>query len=171
MDVTEKITGIEFRMELGEFKAWRSYSFAPDWFADASREAKDKGRGPRRREILFAVCAAESYVLEWVRDTVLRQQDLEKLEEFFPAYDTRGVRDKLKEIPKKLEKPDVSPAHWTAVGRTGTTSTRLSSIATVWFTLPPAAPEQTASLRKRSPFQTRPYSTRWSPDGRSESFA
>jgi hypothetical protein len=91
----------------GALTRWWSDSFAPEWFADASREAKDErsgveGRGARRREILFAVCAAESYVLEWVRDTVLKH-DFEKLEEYCPADDKRGVLRKLKEIPKKLK--------------------------------------------------------------------
>ncbi len=74
---------------VGTLKAWKSYSFAPEWFADASREAKDEGRGARRREILFAVCAAESYVFEWVRDTVLNH-DFKKLDKYFPAGQTCG---------------------------------------------------------------------------------
>jgi hypothetical protein len=89
-DKTAKITGVEARMELGTVTAWKSYSFAPEWFADASREAGVEGspglerRGARRREVLFAVCAAESYVFEWVRDTVLNR-DFEKLKKYFPA--------------------------------------------------------------------------------------
>lgn len=95
---------------VGTLTAWKSYSFAPEWFADALREAKDKrrgveGRGCRRREILFAVCAAESYVFEWVRDTVLNH-DYEKLREYFPADEKRGILEKLREIPKELLKED-----------------------------------------------------------------
>jgi len=92
---------------VGMLKGWRSYSFAPEWFADASREAKDErsgveGRGTRRREILFAVCASESYMFEWVRDTVLNH-DFKKLEKYFPAGKKRGVVEKLSDIPKKLK--------------------------------------------------------------------
>jgi hypothetical protein len=94
---------------VGTLKAWKSYSFAPEWFADASREAGVEGspglerRGARRREILFAFCAAESYVFEWVRDTVLKH-DFEKLDKYFPAGKKRGVREKLKKIPEQLKK-------------------------------------------------------------------
>jgi hypothetical protein len=97
----------------GTLKAWKSYSFAPEWFADASREAKDErrgveGRGARRQEILFAVCAAESYVFEWVRDTVLKN-DFKKLKKYFPADGRRGVLEKLKEIPKELKEDGLVP--------------------------------------------------------------
>jgi hypothetical protein len=103
---------------VGKLTAWRSYSFAPEWFADASREAKDERRGDlevrgaRRREILFAVCAAESYVFEWVRDTVLNR-DFEKLKKYFPPIPPgkkRGVLEKLRDIPKDLAADDLVPA-------------------------------------------------------------
>jgi len=92
---------------VGTLTSWESYSFAPEWFADASRETKDERRGDeyrgaRRREILFAVCAAESYVFEWVRDTALNY-DFKKLRTYFPADQTWGVKRKLMEIPKKLK--------------------------------------------------------------------
>jgi hypothetical protein len=89
-------------------KAWKSYSFAPEWFADASREAGVEGlpglerRGARRREILFAVCAAESYVFEWGRDTVLNH-DFKKLKKYFPAGRKWGVLKKLEKIPTQLK--------------------------------------------------------------------
>lgn len=94
---------------LGTLTAWKSYSYAPEWFAAASREAGIGGspglehRGARMREVLFAACAAESYIFEWVRDTVLNH-DYEKLKKYFPAGTKRGVVDKLKEIPKQLHK-------------------------------------------------------------------
>jgi len=96
---------------VGTPTAWRSYSFAPDWFADASREAVVEGRGARRREILFAVCAAESYVFEWVRDTVLKN-DFKKLNKYFPTIPPgkkRGVLKKLHDIPKELATDGLVP--------------------------------------------------------------
>ena len=40
---------------------WLNYSFAPEWFNDALTEARTgKDHHARRREILFAVCCAES---------------------------------------------------------------------------------------------------------------
>lgn len=44
---------------------WLSYCFAPEWFADALNEAKTgRDHNTRRREIIFAVCCAESYLVE-----------------------------------------------------------------------------------------------------------
>lgn len=94
---------------VGTLTAWKSYSFAPEWFADASRDTKEEGRGARRREILFAVCAAESYVFEWVRDTVLNH-DFEKLKKYFPPGAKRPLLEKLREIPKELASDGLVPA-------------------------------------------------------------
>lgn len=63
---------------------WNIATFAPEWYADALREALLSGRDARRREIVFAVCCAESYLIEWVRDHVLNKQ-YNELEKFFPA--------------------------------------------------------------------------------------
>lgn len=41
---------------------WQTYRYAPEWFADAVEESGREGHQARRREILFAVCAAESYL-------------------------------------------------------------------------------------------------------------
>ena len=57
----------------------------------------------RRREILFAVCAAESYIFEWVRDTALNR-DFTALAAYFPTDAKRGVKEKFRELPKALFK-------------------------------------------------------------------
>ena len=63
---------------------WQTYSFAPEWFADALHEAGQTGNHhARRREIIFAVCFAESYLVEWVRDEVLNR-DFNLLNQYFP---------------------------------------------------------------------------------------
>jgi hypothetical protein len=80
---------------------WQTSSFAAEWFADALAEARLIGRNARRREILFAVCAAESYLFEWVRDVVLGRA-FDELSTYFPPGNRRGVRDKCKKIPKLL---------------------------------------------------------------------
>lgn len=85
----------------GMVTLWRSALFARGWFEDAKREAAQTGVDPRRREILFAVCFAESYLVEWVRDDVL-QRKFDRLKEYFPLYDTRGVTDRWKDVPKLL---------------------------------------------------------------------
>ena len=69
---------------------WITETFAPDWFADAIHESHLEGPGARRREIIFGVCCAESYLLEWVRDEVLNRE-FGKLKSYFPPDDRKGV--------------------------------------------------------------------------------
>jgi hypothetical protein len=73
--------------------------YAPDWFADAARDAVASTRGDwhaRRREIIFAVHCAESYLDEWTGDllsTKLRGAELhDALRDYFskPALGQRG---------------------------------------------------------------------------------
>jgi len=78
-----------------------TFTYGPEWFSDASREARTTGHSARRREILFAVCAAESALFEWVRDTVLHR-DFVALAKFFPTRRKRGVAEKFRDIPKEL---------------------------------------------------------------------
>lgn len=93
---------ISLKASVGTPKIWLTYSFAPEWFNDALNEARTgQDHHSRRREILFAVCAAESYVFEWVRDEVLRR-DFDKLRKYFPPGKRRSVKKKWKKIPKEL---------------------------------------------------------------------
>jgi hypothetical protein len=80
---------------------WETYSYAREWWSDAIQETDGSGQGSRRREVLFAVCAAESYIFEWVRDTVLNH-DFVVLDRYFPVGHKRGVTEKFKEVPKQL---------------------------------------------------------------------
>src|SRR5262245_61990872 len=92
---------VALRFEPGTVTLWRSASLAPRWFEDGKREAAIHGPDARRREILFAVRFAESYLLEWVRDEVVKRQ-FAALAEYFPPDDQRGVIDRWKEVPKLL---------------------------------------------------------------------
>lgn len=68
---------------------WLSAHFALYWYQDAWAEAKNTGDTQfRRREILFSLAAAESYLLEWVRDEVLNR-DFQKLDHYFPPEERR----------------------------------------------------------------------------------
>jgi putative transcriptional regulator len=90
--------------------AWLTYSFAPDWFADALREAQTgQDHHARRREIVFAVCFAESYLLEWVRDEVLKGA-FPRLNGYFVPGKWQSVVDKWKDIPKQLRDDRLIPA-------------------------------------------------------------
>src|SRR5437763_1505475 len=71
------------RITAGAATLWLTYSFAPEWFEDALHEARTgQEHHARRREIVFAVCFAESYLLEWVRDEVLKG-DFPRLNRYF----------------------------------------------------------------------------------------
>ena len=94
----------------GMVTVWRSALFARGWFEDSKREVAQSGVDARRREILFAVCFAESYIVEWVRDEALKRK-FALLDEYFPLDDRRGVIDRWKEVPKLLRERDVIPAH------------------------------------------------------------
>ena len=97
-------TGIASTLIVTAPTVWLSYRFAPEWFNDALHEAHSgSDHHSRRREIIFAVCAAESYILEWVRDEVLNR-DFQKLNIYFPPGRWMTVTDKWKEIPKQLLK-------------------------------------------------------------------
>lgn len=98
---------------------WQTYSFAPEWFRDVLRESHTQ-RDPhsRRRQILFAVCFAESYLFEWVRDDVLKG-NFKELAKYFPYNDRRGIRHRWKEVLKDLHRdgltkgvPDFGDSHW-----------------------------------------------------------
>jgi len=80
---------------------WLTANFAPRWFEDAVRESQHSGADARRREILFAVAAAESYLFEWVRDIVLKG-DFPRVNDFFPPGNATPIKDKWKEVPKTL---------------------------------------------------------------------
>jgi len=84
-----------------ESTLWLTYSFAPEWYSDAESQAAISDHKARRREILFAVTAAESYLVEWVRDSVLNRE-VEKLKTYFPAGSKRGVSQKYKDVTKQL---------------------------------------------------------------------
>ena len=81
---------------------WISQSFAKAWFKDALNEARHGiDIDSRRREIIFAVAFAESYLVEWVRDDILKK-DFGKFIFYFPINKRMNAADKWKEIPKQL---------------------------------------------------------------------
>lgn len=87
---------------------WNIATFADAWYADALREALLPGRDARRREIIFAVCCAESYLIECVRDHVLNKQ-YNELEKFFPSGKKDNISERWKDIIKELAKQKKIP--------------------------------------------------------------
>ena len=101
-------------LSMGDFApaVWLTYTFARDWYEDALDEAghplaelvTDPLRPHRkavRREIMFATCAVEAYLVEWVRDDVLHR-DYRALKEYFPAGARSGLKEKWKDVLEAL---------------------------------------------------------------------
>lgn len=80
---------------------WQTANYAGRWYDDAIGESKNGGADFRRREILFAVAAAESYLFEWVRDVVLKF-DYRAIALYFPPESATPIRDKWKHIAQTL---------------------------------------------------------------------
>lgn len=81
-------------------------SYAPAWLADALKEVRSRvsytgDPDARRREIVFAVAFAESYLYEWVRDDVLHG-NFDELRIYFPHKSRLTVHEKWKKIPRLL---------------------------------------------------------------------
>ena len=95
-----QLVGVEARGETGNVTPVISMTFAPAWFNDALRET-ETNRDARRREIVFAVACAESYLFEWVRDSVVRG-DLAALAKYFPFDRKLGIRDRWPAVVKEL---------------------------------------------------------------------
>jgi hypothetical protein len=89
-----------------ELELWKCGTYAPAWFADAKREASLTDKQARRREIIFAVCAAESYLLEWVRNQALNHNPL-RFNHYFPVNQRHiGIRDRWQKVIKQLHEDD-----------------------------------------------------------------
>ena len=82
-------------------KVWTWDTLAPDWFADALREAPDPDPNARRREILFSVCTVEAYLPEWVRDEVFPERFAKIRSNYFPKG-RPGIRDHWKDVVERL---------------------------------------------------------------------
>ena len=103
--------------------------FARDWFDDACNEATKETAAARRREIIFAVCTLESYLLEWVRKILLSRYShaelLGRLDKYFPGGQRNSIVRKWKAVPEALyadrlikEKPDLNGKTWQTFKKT-----------------------------------------------------
>ncbi len=101
--------------------------FAGSWYEDALREARQGALGDyhaRRREIVFSVSSAESYIYEWTFDLLEQTHgpsDI-NIQEYFPDSPVhgwnRGVSEQWKTVIKQLHqnglllaKPDLGGVH------------------------------------------------------------
>ena len=102
-EITLQVESAKHEHKVDSVEIWEKASFSKDWFEDAKKEIRSQDAGARRREILFSVCCAEAYLIEWVRDQILND-DPKKLSKYFPSGQKKGIIDKWKEIPKMLYK-------------------------------------------------------------------
>lgn len=112
------LTGVVATAAVGAPTVWLSANFASSWYADAELEAIGIGDTQRRRrEITFSVAAVESYLLEWVRDEVLKR-DFVLLDTYFPPGERRPVTEKWKDITKALASNGLIQSAPTFAGKT-----------------------------------------------------
>jgi hypothetical protein len=95
----------------GQLEVWFVETWAPLWCEDALAQAKiSEDHGARRREIIFAQAMVESYLVEWVRDSV-PQVGLKRVAEYFPATRRHAsITDRWKDVIKRLHKEGHIPA-------------------------------------------------------------
>jgi len=100
---------------MSKVKVMTDASWAAAWYQDAQQEVTESGLDARRREILFAVCCAECYLFEWVRDVKYASQPSQLLA-LFPVGDKRGIKEKWKDITSRLlnltAAGDAHDQHW-----------------------------------------------------------
>jgi hypothetical protein len=85
-----------------------SSHWAQNWYEDALNEVEaakaDRDINFVRREIIFAVCFAESYLLEWARDSVFKGNTDEKtmlIKEYFRKRN-ESLTERWKRIVKEI---------------------------------------------------------------------
>jgi len=99
---------------------WARESFAERWYRDAAAQAgPGGGADERRREIVFAICLAESYLYEWVRDHIYPDDEASLLA-VFPNRVKRPLIDRWKDVATELHRrgrmtvqPTFSRTGWT----------------------------------------------------------
>ena len=94
----------------GDATLWEQRRYDKRWHDDAAKEANGDGPDARRREIIFAVCLAESHLFEWVAVAV--ERDHPGAREFVEEHWMKSVSDKWRLVPKTL-------AEVVEIGRSG----------------------------------------------------
>lgn len=92
----------KYEIQGGEVTFWTQRRYDRRWHDDAVKEASREGADARRREIIFAVCLAESYLFEWVATVV--QREYPGARKAVEQYWTESVTKKWKKVPKILSK-------------------------------------------------------------------
>lgn len=112
--------GLPSAEQVGQPEIWTTVSFSQAWLRDTYFEAIQEGPDHRRKEVIFAICFAESYLFEFVRDVVLAL-DFRSTPRYFPLATrrNRGIKDRCKDVLKQLYQdgkvkgtPNWSEAFW-----------------------------------------------------------
>lgn len=98
---------------------------AEAWWSDVTGDLAPGSRDARRRQIVFGGAFLETYLYEWVRDSVLVDASSgkwDRLDALFPLNDRRSVVVRWKETPRTLvqegdirRSPDLGGAVWQEV--------------------------------------------------------
>ncbi|MDY7041405.1 MAG: hypothetical protein SVX38_11130 [Chloroflexota bacterium] len=94
---------LELKVKANAVNVLSAANLAKDWFADAVNEAQSETEdaiASVRREIVFVVCFAESYIFEWARDVA----GMGEVTKYFVKKDNRWEKLKVrwKEVPLRL---------------------------------------------------------------------
>jgi hypothetical protein len=96
-----------------QVELWMAAHYAKWWFADAKQQSlndDDSDGTAKVREIVFAVCSIESYLVEWVRDEVLKS-NYQRLKHYFPIERKRhlGIVGRWEQVINRLERDRAIP--------------------------------------------------------------
>lgn len=104
--------------KIGSVQFWHTASFKYQWLRDTLLESEIDGLDHRRKEVIFAVCFLETFLYEWVREDILKN-DYRELATFFPPDRKKGIFSKCKIVFNDLQKagkvrqgPDWGAAPW-----------------------------------------------------------
>lgn len=105
-DVTLVAAPGAFQVTGGSASFSITFDLSQAWFSDARWEAENPLAADnyhyRRREVIFAVCFAETYLFEWTLAAL--DLDGDKLTRYFPNSDKRGVAEKWAKVPAALHR-------------------------------------------------------------------
>lgn len=89
---------------------WFEETLAPSWIEDALRvSVNSTPAAAKRREVIFAVAAAESFLVEWARDDVFKR-DLKVCAAYFLAREQQPILERWKDIPGEFVEARLIPA-------------------------------------------------------------
>jgi hypothetical protein len=108
--VVANVASLGLITRFGTPTAWLSETLAGYWVCEARAAISDSSVSGRRKEILFSVAAAESYLIEWVRDEVFRG-NVQASAVFFGARQRKqGICERWKDFLKELVASNQVPA-------------------------------------------------------------